>query len=103
MNNFKLVIQNGYLIEAIRHDENQSLFNHLVDDCDWQLDDASDCSAVNDFYILEIKATDITDLDKTGSAYLGAMIAKDWIEDTKQEAGGYLPQMIEEAMEEAKQ
>lgn len=98
----KLFVENGYLIEAFRHDEETSSYDHFVNECEWTEQQFSEIEDY-DFYMLEIVATDLSDISKTGSVYIGGCCAECWQEDVKNGVSGYLPQLVEEAIKEAKQ
>ncbi len=93
-----MIIQNknGIVIEAIRHEEDLDMRNHFIGDCGW-LEPQFEEIEHFDFYCVEIKATN--EKLESSSAYLGACCNISFEEDVKSNIGGYLPQMIAEAIE----
>lgn len=85
-----------HVIEAIRIDEHQTLENHFSIDCGWSKEDIDSIEHF-DFYTVEIKATDKN--GNSNSAYLGACCSENFDNDIKTGIGGYLPQLIQEAIE----
>jgi hypothetical protein len=85
-----------YVIEAFRLEDDRDMVSYFKNDCGWnkkQLKLIEDF----DFYTVEIKATDRQ--GNESSEYLGACCSECFEQDIKTGISGYLPQMINDAIE----
>lgn len=98
----KLFVRDGYLIEAFRYDDVTNARHHFVECCGWTEDQFSEIEDF-DFYAIEIVATKLDELTVVGSASLGACCSENWAEDVESGLGGYLEQLIGDAIEDAEQ
>lgn len=96
------LIHKGFEIRyALHPEEDFSMERHFMDECGYtqkQFDKIRNY----EWFRIELKASILGDSEVLGQAHLGLCCAKDGhAYVTKQDAGGYLPQMLDEAVEEA--
>lgn len=101
--NQNLGIYNGFRIELHFHAEDQCMRDHFINMCEWSEDEYK---PIKNFYWFVAEVVAFKGSINCGSAFLGGNCyknLKDVMQDGKPEnvLGGYLPQMIEEAIEEA--
>ena len=101
--NQNLGTDRGFKIELRFHEEDRSMKDHFINECGWSQDQYND---IKNYYWFVAEVVAYKGSIECGSSYLGGNCyknLKDVMQDKKPEnvLGGYLPQMIEEAIEEA--
>ena len=98
----KVAEQDGFTITLSFEDEDMNMRDHFINDCGWPADQFNE---IKNYYWFTAKVTAYKGTIKCGCTYLGACCYKTLKDvlgsDTSTMLGGYLPQLIEEAIEEA--
>lgn len=98
------LIHKGFEIRyAIHPEEHISMEKHFIEECGFSKKEF-DRFKNHEWFRIELIASIPGDAEVLGQAHLGACCAKNahrYV--TKEEAGGYLPQLLDEAVEEAQQ
>jgi len=97
--------KDGFKIVLSFEDEIQTMRDHFINDCGWSVEQVKELKGYKFF---TAKVTAYKGKIECGIAYLGACCHKD-LKDVMQGGnienmlGGYMPQMIDEAIQDARQ
>ena len=99
----KICNKDGFKIVLSFEEDDRTMIDHFKNDCEW---DNDQLKSLKGFKFFSAKVTAYKGVIECGSSYLGACChknLKDVLQDGNVEnmLGGYMPQMIEEAIEEA--
>ena len=95
--------KDGFKIVLSFEEEDQTMRDHFINNCEWSEDDFK---SLKGFEFFTAKVTAFKGKIECGSVYLGACCHKN-LKDVMQNGnienmlGGYMPQLIEEAIEDA--
>lgn len=96
----QLTQKDGFKLVLSFEEEYSCGYDHFVNECDWSKEDYE---SIKNFYWFCAKVTAFKGKIECGTKYLGACCHKSKKDVIETDLGGYLPQMIEQAIDEAKQ
>lgn len=96
----QLTEKDGFKLVLSFEEEDHSAKYHFINECEWSKDDYK---SIKNFYWFCAKVTAFKGKIECGTDYLGACCHKSKKDIIETNLGGYLPQMIDAAIDEARQ